>query len=75
VSNYAKPLHAALLEDKLPLNYNLTTVTTIEQIDVLWITKRGAMQGCAVLPYLRLPGAVIGECGCCVSSLKDQVWA
>jgi hypothetical protein len=32
-------------------------------------------QGCAVLPYLRLPGAVIGECGCCVSSLKDQVWA
>jgi hypothetical protein len=31
--------HAALLDD-LPLNYDIATLDTIEQIDVLWLNRR-----------------------------------
>ena len=31
------------LLDELPMNYNNATLATIEQIDVLWITKRGSI--------------------------------
>jgi hypothetical protein len=39
----AKPLQLALLGEKLPLNYNSATIATIEQIDVIWITKKGSI--------------------------------
>jgi hypothetical protein len=39
----AKPLQGALLGEKLPLNYNSATIATIEQIDVIWIAKGGAI--------------------------------
>ena len=38
-----KPLQATLLGEKLPLNYNAATIATVEQIDVLWITKGGSI--------------------------------
>lgn len=39
----AKTLQSALLEEKLPFNYNSATIATIEQIDVIWITKGGSI--------------------------------
>ncbi|MGM0686760.1 MAG: hypothetical protein ACQET3_07310, partial [Promethearchaeati archaeon] len=43
VIEYWKP-EAGVLLDNLPLNYDETTIRTIEQIDVLWLRRRSIVR-------------------------------
>ena len=53
-----------ILLDRLPLNYNDTTLKTIEQIDVLWIKKRAIMRAFEVEHTTSIYSGILNEDAC-----------